>query len=40
MSDFIFGLINFIVGVCMAGFGFTIVLAGLKILYTGLGWLI
>lgn len=40
MIDLIFSIVNFIAGVFTAGFGFALALAGFKILYTGLGWLI
>ena len=39
MIEFVFSIVNFIAGVFTAGFGFAVALAGLKILYTGLGWL-
>ena len=40
MIEFALNIVSFIAGVFTAGFGFAVTLAGLKILYTGLGWLI
>lgn len=38
MIELITGLVSFIAGIITAGVGFTVVLAGLKIMHTGIGW--
>ena len=40
MLDILFNFVNFMAGIIVAGLGFTVTLAGLKIMYTGLGWLL
>ena len=39
MIDLLFSIVNFIAGIITSGLGFAITLAGLKIIYIGLGWL-
>ena len=40
MIEILWNFVNFFAGVIVAGLGFTVTLAGLKIMYTGIGWLI
>lgn len=38
MIDLLTGFVSFIAGVIISGVGVSVILAGVKILYTGLGW--
>ena len=40
MIELLESIVSFIAGIIACGFGFSVMLAGIKIMFTGLGWLI
>ena len=39
MIDILYNFVSIIAGLVTAGLGFTVILAGIKILLTGFGWM-